>query len=114
MSEGLGGYGRPCVHLRRKIVWRTGSHGRLLRGRAGTESRFQHDLFIPYPPMLPNGVTEMSISDIMFRGNLDDVSVQDGTTRIARKLDQGGVVGTSLYPCLAIARQASRVKQRRN
>jgi len=40
-----------------------------------------------YPPMLANGVTEMSISNIMFRGNLYDVSVKDGTTRIVRKLD---------------------------
>jgi hypothetical protein len=50
---------------------------------------FEEGLKAVYPPMLPNGVTEMLISNIMFRGNLYDVSVKEGTTRIVRKLDQG-------------------------
>jgi len=38
-----------------------------------------------YPPMLPNGVNEMTISNVRFRGKVYDISVGGGVTRIVEK-----------------------------
>ncbi len=38
-----------------------------------------------YPPMLPDGVTEMSITNVTSRGKVYDISVKDGKTQMRGK-----------------------------
>jgi len=37
------------------------------------------------PPMLPNGVTEMTITNVPFRGKLYDIWVKNGATKLIEK-----------------------------
>jgi hypothetical protein len=38
-----------------------------------------------YPPMLPKGVSEMTMTNVPFRGKMYDISVKNGTTRMTQK-----------------------------